>query len=68
MTAISETVEAPEREMTRCAAAMRCAMSVKNGDTSAGDAEIGIGRLDLVGVLLACLLHDAQPLALRFAQ
>ena len=34
MTAISETVEAPEREMTRCADAMRIAISVKNGSTS----------------------------------
>ena len=34
-TAISETVDAPEREITRCASAMRFAMSVKNGDTTA---------------------------------
>jgi hypothetical protein len=35
ITAISETVEAPDREITRCAAPMRAAMSVKNGETSA---------------------------------
>lgn len=40
ITESSDTVEAPDRQITRCAAAMRPAMSLKNGDTFAGTAEL----------------------------
>ena len=59
----SATVEAPERETTRCAAAMRAGRSAKNGATLGGDAEPRIERAHRVDILGARLLHDAQARA-----
>ena len=63
-----DTVEAPEREMTRCAAAMRCGMSEKKGGTSTSHAELGIGLLDASDIVGARLLRHLQPGALRLGQ
>ena len=59
----SATVEAPEREITRCAAAMRAGRSAKNGAHSAATPSLRIGRAHGVEVLGARLLHDAKPRA-----
>ena len=64
MTAISETVEAPEREMTRCAAAMRIGHVGEEGQHLRHHAELGIGRLDAADVVGARLLRDEEARAL----
>jgi hypothetical protein len=67
MTAISDTVEAPEREITRWAGhALRHVVEERRN--VGRDAQLGIGRLDLVHLLDTRLLGDTQALALRFAQ
>ncbi len=61
MTEISDTVEAPERQITRCAAPMRSAMSVKNGATSAFISSWRVQPRDHLHVFGPRLLRDAQP-------
>ena len=68
MTAISETVEAPEREMTRCAAAILLRHVGEEWLHLRFDAELGIGRLDPADILGPRLLGDLQPRALRLRQ
>ena len=60
ITASSATVDAPERAITRCAAAMRAGMSAKKGETSAAHAEPRIGSRDALQILPARLLHDRR--------
>ncbi len=56
-------VEAPERDTTRCAAAIRTGRSAKNAAQVADDTELGILRRHRVDVLGAGLLDNMQPRA-----
>ena len=60
ITAISETVEAPERETTRWAAAMRSGHVAEERRHLGLDAHLGIGGLDGGLVVRARLLGDPQ--------
>ncbi len=57
----SAMVEAPERDTTRCAAAMRTGRSGEERRAGGGHAELGVVRRDRVDVLGARLLNDVQP-------
>ncbi len=57
----SATVEAPEREITRCAAAMRAGRSAKKAAVSAATPSFGVSAAHGIEIFGARLLHDRQP-------
>ena len=64
----SATVEAPEREMTNCAAAIRAGKSEKNGAISTSTPSSIVGGTNGVGVFCPRLLHNRQSSAKVTAQ